>query len=90
MPEISQYLFSSKELLEILIKEANVHEGRWVLMANFGITPGNYGPAADQMSPGILFAVTQIGIQKAPPELPDGAWLDAAVVNPPPVKRRTS
>ena len=83
MPEISQYLFSNQELLELLVKEAKVHEGKWMLMAGFGVTPGNYGPSPDQMAPGMVFAITQIGIQKAPPDAPEGSWVDASVVNPP-------
>jgi hypothetical protein len=87
MPEISQYLFSTKELLGVLVKQAGVHEGKWVLMANFQVTPGSYGPAPDQLAPGALFAVTHIGIQLAPPETPEGAWIDAAEVNPTHKKR---
>ena len=87
MPEVGQYLFSSRELLELLVQKAGVHEGKWILMANFGIAPGNYGPSADQMSPGVVIAVTQLGIQKAAPEAPEGSWVDAAQINPPPKKR---
>ena len=87
MPEVSQYQFNNRELLEILIKAAGVREGKWVLMANFGIAPGNYGPSPDQVVPGVVVAVTHIGIQKAPPDSPEGAWVDAALVNPPLKKR---
>jgi hypothetical protein len=83
MPEANQYLFNHKELLEVLIKQAGVHEGKWVIMASFGFSPGNFGPSPDQMAPGAVVAVLQIGIQRATSETPDAMSLDAAVVNPP-------
>ena len=82
MPEVNQYLFSNKELLEMLIKQAGVHEGKWILMANLGFSAGNFGPSSDQMSPGGVVAVLQMGIQRASPETPEQAVVDAAVFNP--------
>ncbi len=82
MPEASQYLFTTRELLEALIREAKVHEGKWVLVAKFAFTPGNYGPTLDQMSPGTVVATTHLGIQRAPDDTPEGVWADAAAINP--------
>jgi len=82
MPEVNQIFFSHKELLELLIKKAGVHEGKWVLAANFGFTAGNFGPSPDQLSPGAIVAVTQLGITRAPSDSPEQAILDAAIVNP--------
>lgn len=82
MPEVNQYLFSRNELIELLIKSANVHEGRWMLMGNFGFSPGNYGPTPDTMVPGSVVAVLQVGILRSPPENPPEMSVDAAVVNP--------
>ena len=82
MPEVSQYVFSNRELLELLVKKADVHEGRWVLLASFGFSAGNFGPSADQMSPGAIVAVTQVGIQRAQPDAPEAMSVDAAVINP--------
>lgn len=87
MPEINQYSLNNKELLELIIKQTNVHEGKWVLMANFGIAAGNYGPSIDQMSPGVAIGLNKVGIQRADPKTPNEVTLDAAVVNPP---RKTS
>ena len=83
VPEINQYVFSNKELLELLVRKAGVHEGRWVLLANFGFSAGNFGPTADQMSPGAIVAVTQMGIQRAQPDTPEAMSVDAASINPP-------
>jgi len=82
MPDINQIFFNHKELLELLIKKANVHEGKWMLAANFGFTAANLGPTPDQLAPGAMVALLQMGIAKAGPETPDFAILDAAKVNP--------
>jgi hypothetical protein len=82
MPEINQYMFNNKELLELLIKQANVHDGRWVLIANFGFGPGNFGPTADKLAPGVAIVINQMGIQRAQADTLKEMWLDAAVVNP--------
>ena len=62
MPEINQYMFNNKELLELLIKHAHVHEGRWILIASFGFSAGTFGPAADQAVPGVTIVINQMGI----------------------------
>lgn len=82
MPEANQYLFSHKELLELMIKQAGVHEGKWVTTANLGFSPGNFGPSPDQLAPGAAVIVLQMGIQRAPAEAPAEMVMDAAKVNP--------
>jgi hypothetical protein len=82
MPEVNQYAFTHKELLEILIKQAGVHEGKWTIMTNFGFTAGNFGPTPEQMSPGAVVAVLQMGIQRAVPGTAEEMTADAAVINP--------
>jgi hypothetical protein len=82
MPAINQIFFTHKELLEILIKQAGVHEGKWIVSAGFGFTAGNFGPGPGQMVPGAIVAITQVGIQRAAPDTPEEMTLDAAVVNP--------
>jgi hypothetical protein len=84
MPEANQYLFPHKELLELLIRKADVHEGKWILMANLGFSPGNFGPTPDQMSPGAAVVVLQMGLQRAGADTPPEMAIDAAVVNPAP------
>jgi hypothetical protein len=83
MPQVNQYMFTHKELLVMLIKQAGLHDGKWMIAANLGFSPGNFGPSPDQMSPGAIMAILQIGIQRAMEETPDQMILDAAVVNPP-------
>ena len=88
MPETNQYTFTHKELLELMIKQADLHEGRWVLQANFGFSAANVGPTEDQTVPSAIAALNHLGIQRATEGSPSGLTLDAAEVNPAPTKRR--
>jgi hypothetical protein len=88
MPEVNQLFFTHKEVLEVLIKKADVHEGKWMLSANFGFTAGNFGPGPDQLSPGAIVAIVGVGITRAAADTPEQATLDAGVVNPAGSKRK--
>lgn len=82
----TQFMLTNKELLALLIRHAGVHEGRWLLSMTFGYGPGNFGPTPESVSPGVVVAVNQVGIQREPadgPPIPDGMVLDASQVNPP-------
>ena len=81
---VGRYVYTSNELVEMLIKHTNLHEGRWTLMVNFGITAGSFGPSADKPAPGVAVMIGQVGIQRAPENAVEGSWLDAAIVNPKP------
>lgn len=82
MPEASQYSFSHKELVELMIKKANIHEGTWMMMVTFAFGALNGGPTPDQVMPTGMVGVQSIGIQKAPPDSPAPLVVDAAQVNP--------
>ena len=87
MPEVSQINLSYKELIELIIKHSDIHEGKWSLSLGFQIGVGLYGPAPDQMSLGAMIGVNQIGIQRVQegaPQPPGAIWVDAKEVNPPP------
>jgi hypothetical protein len=86
MASPTQYSLTYKELIELIIKSSDVHEGRWMLSIGFGFAPGNFGPTPDQMSPGVVVAINQISIVREQPEAsaPVGLVVDAAVVNPAP------
>lgn len=86
MPEINQLFFQHKEVVELLIKKADLHEGKWVLSANFGFSAGNFGASPEQLAPGAIVAVLGIGLTRAAPETPEQIQVDAAVVNPRPIK----
>src|ERR1043166_6665871 len=82
MPEANQYMFSHKELVELMIKKAGLHEGKWMLSVTFGFGAMNGGPAPDQQMPTGVVGVQTVGLQRAQPESPENMTLDAAVVNP--------
>lgn len=90
MPETNQILMSHSELLELLIKRADVHEGVWALVLGWSMGTGNYGPTPDQTYPGVAVTLMNVGIQRMPagpfPTIPGAVFLDAAKVNPLPGK----
>ena len=96
MPEANQYSVTNKELVELIIRKAEIRDGRWMLSVNLGFSPGNFGPTPDQVSPGVIVGITSIGITRVTPEMNASETLtvDAAALYPrpskPEVKRRTS
>jgi hypothetical protein len=82
MPEVNQYSFTHKEVLELLIKKAGLHEGKWQLLTTFSLAAAFAGPTPDQIIPAAIVGVMNLGIQKAAPDAPPGLTLDAAIVNP--------
>ena len=82
MPEANQYMFGHKELVEIMIKKADLHTGKWMLTIIFGFGAINAGASPEQMIPTAMAGVQSIGIQKAQPDSPTSLVVDAAVVNP--------
>ena len=86
MPEINQYSLTHKELLELLIKQNHVHEGKWSLLLGMAISSGMFGPTPEQTFPGVAVSFNQIGIQRVAPgkgnQGPGTVVLDAGVVNP--------
>lgn len=86
MAEVNQFTWKHKEIVTMMVKEAGIHEGRWWLMVNFGMGPGNFGPAEDQVAPGMAVVLASIGIQREIPgqKAPSALVVDAAQVNPAP------
>jgi hypothetical protein len=82
MPEVSQYLFTHKELAEMMVKKAELHEGKWTLLVNFTFAAVMGGPSPEQIIPTAFAGVQSIGLQKAMPESPAALTIDAAEVNP--------
>jgi len=84
MPEPTQYMFKHRELVEVMIKHAGIHEGKWVLSVNFGLAAINSGPNEDEVVPTAMVPVQGIGILRAPDGAPRGLVVDAAESNPAP------
>ncbi len=82
MPEeVKNYLFEPKEIVEMLIKKQDLHEGIWGLLLHFNFGGGNTGPSEDEIYPSAIVAVTKIGLQPFAKE--NNIALDAAKINPP-------
>ena len=84
MAEVNQIVFSHRELIELLIKKAGVHEGKWGLILNMNVATGLVG-TPEQAAPGVIVSIPNIGIQRTPPDAPEVAGnvsVDAAQVNP--------
>ena len=82
MPELTRMTFKYQDVLEALIKQAGLHEGRWQLIMTFGLAGMNMGPNNSEIVPGAAVAVTSISLQKATAESPSALTVDAAKVNP--------
>lgn len=85
MANPTQYTLSLREMVEMIIKSSDIHEGHWVPLVNIHLGTGNFGPTPEQTYPGAFTAVAGIGIQKSDPGAPltpGGVIVDAATVNP--------
>ena len=82
VPEASQINFKHKEVLELLIRQAKIHEGKWMLSVGFNFGAGNAGPSVEETYPTAFVSLANIGIAKASSDAPESLVLDAAVVNP--------
>lgn len=90
MLEVSQLTFNHKEILELLVKKADIHEGKWMLAMSFHFSAVNAGRSPDEMFPSAVVSVSSIGLQKAQPDSPPGLVVDASVVNPASTKKKSA
>ena len=84
MPEREKRAFGYRELAELLVKHADIHEGHWGLWVEFGLGAANIpvgGSAGDLvLKPAAVVPVNKIGIQGFGEPTP--LTVDAAQVNP--------
>ena len=83
MAEITQLFYSHPELVTVMLKDRNIHEGHWIMIVNFGFGAMNAGQdeAGTDVSPTAMVGVNKIGIQQVPEPMPFS--VDASKVNPP-------
>ena len=65
MAEPTQFAFTYKDIVGMLVREAGVTEGEWGLQLQFGLNAMNAGPDDNKFVPSALVGVVAIGIQKA-------------------------
>lgn len=78
-----------KDLISLLLRENEIHEGNWVLMAMIGFAPVNIGqsPTGEDASPGGAVIFQKVGIQQVSEPTPNS--VDAAQANPAKKRRST-
>ena len=86
MPEVNQIFISHQELLEMLVKKAKIHDGKWMLLVNFTFSGANIGPTPESAMPAAMVGVQNVGLMRAEPGAPTGLVIDASLVNPAPAK----
>ena len=87
-----RFLFTHQEIATDLIKKQGLHEGRWKLTLELGLS-GNSLPikrpdGTQELHPAGLVLVTAIGITRT--EEVNNLTVDAAEVNPAPATRKRS
>jgi hypothetical protein len=80
MAEATQITFKHTELVELMIKKQEIHEGIWGLFVNFGFSASNIGSTPTDLSPAAIVGILGIGLQKF--DKVSSIAVDAAVVNP--------
>lgn len=81
MAEVTQFMFSHKEVVTALIKQQGIHAGIWTLSVQFGMNAANIQTdATEDVIPAAIIPVLKIGIQRA--ELLNNLSVNAAEVNP--------
>jgi hypothetical protein len=84
----TQFAFDLKEVATALIKEQNIHTGKWWVLFDFnlgaGLLGGGIGPVQHGDSlPGAFFQIRRIILAQVGEPAPPGALVvDAAEVNP--------
>lgn len=66
----SQFTYTHKELIQLMLKDAGIHDGWWNLAVNFRLGAGAFGPTADDVVPSGFVGVEGVGIQRV--ELKEG------------------
>ncbi|MBI2716932.1 MAG: hypothetical protein HYX37_21165 [Rhizobiales bacterium] len=87
MAQSTQVLFSHRDLIELLIKNAGIHDGRWSLLLNLSVGTGHMAVPPDQTGPGVMVVVTSVGLQRLQDGIDagkDAIVVDATEVNPEP------
>ena len=64
MAEPTQYIFSHKEITELMIQKQGITEGNWQLIMQFNLIGGNMGPSPAEAVPGAMMLITNMGLQR--------------------------
>ena len=76
MPEASQIEYNLREVAEIMVREAGITEGHWMVVVRFKWAAATIGTSPDELSPSAIVGIDKIGIQRA--DSPNSLSVDAA------------
>lgn len=71
---------SLRDVVEVLVKHYDLHEGLWDLNLEVRMGFGNFGPSEAERYPGATFGISRLGLRRAAKA--GLHTVDAAVVNP--------
>jgi len=80
MPEVTNLVFTHKEVVTALLKSQDIHDGIWALYVEFGIGAANIGSNPEDVQPAAIVPVLKIGLQQF--NTINNISVDASVVNP--------
>ncbi len=80
MAEIRNIEFEFKEIAELLVRHADVHDGLWGIEIKFGIQGTNIGTGPGDLLPAAIVPVIKLGLQRF--EKPSNLTVDASKINP--------
>lgn len=84
MPEPTQFSFTWAEVAELLVKRANLHEGRWVVLPEFSVNAGIIGQTPGDSKPGAAILLNSLQLVRAQADAPERLVVDASIINPKP------
>jgi len=85
MGESAMYVFTYRELAEVLVKRQGIHEGLWGVYVKFTFGAANMADPNGMLMPSAISGIQEIGIQRF--DQANNLTVDAAHVNPVPAQR---
>lgn len=77
----SKIKFSITEIGKLLIREAKLSEGRFEVAVGFKIGVGVVGPKENEVLPGAIFGIEDIGLSRVADDAEGPMILDATEIN---------
>jgi hypothetical protein len=62
MAETTQLTFEHKEIIELMLRNANISEGIWQLQLSLGLAGGNVGLTPEELNPAAIVMIQKFGL----------------------------
>lgn len=92
MSDQDRHVLTHAELVTAILRQKNVHDGLWMLLAEFGIAGMNIGPSKSELSPAAVVPILKIGIVRVDDKhdlVGSNIVVDAAAAHPTPPRKVT-